>query len=79
MLILEKENLDVSNIAEKLNIEQSLISHNLKKLMMCNLINFKKSGKNRIYFLNKNMASPILKIYRTHILKNNCNTCEVIN
>lgn len=79
MLVLEKENLDVNSISEKLKLEQSLISHNLKKLMICNLINFKKLGKKRVYFLNKKIALPILKIYETHIQKHSCNKCKVIN
>lgn len=79
MLVLQKENLDVNSICNKLKIEQSAISHNLKKLLLCNLIDFKKNGKNRIYFLNKKIALPILEIYEKHIQKHNCNKCKVIN
>jgi predicted transcriptional regulator len=79
MLVLQKENLDVNSICNKLKIEQSAISHNLKKLLICNLIDFKKNGKNRIYFLNKKIALPILRIYEKHIQKHSCNNCKVIN
>jgi hypothetical protein len=46
--------------------------------MVCNLIDFKKIGKKRVYFLNKKIALPILKIYENHIQKHSCNKCKVI-
>lgn len=79
LLLLKERDCDVNTISKKLNYEQSLVSHNLKKLLNCNFISLKKSGKNNIYSLNKKMISPILEIYEKNILKNYCNKCKVIN
>ena len=68
--------LTVSEIIKKVNKEQSAVSHNLKKLKSCYIINVKKKGKSRLYSLNENTVIPMLKFVEKHIKKNCCEGCK---
>lgn len=61
----EKES-SVSELAEKLKIEQSKLSHALTSLKCCSIVKVKQKGKQRIYFLNKDTILPMLKLIDTH-------------
>ena len=43
--VLEAGDLSVTEICEKLNEEQSKISHNLRKLVECHFLDVEKKGK----------------------------------
>lgn len=77
MLLLKHKSCDVSEMCKELNLEQSLISHNLKLLSDCNLVEAKRKGKNKIYSLNKKITLPIIDIYEKNILKNHCSICKL--
>jgi len=74
---LKKSEKCVNEICLDLKEEQSKISHNLKIMLECKILEVKNEGKNRIYFLNKNTIKPILKIVEEHV-KNNCKICKKI-
>jgi len=57
----------VTEICKLTGEEQSKVSHNLKKLMECRFLDFKRQGKKRIYSLNKNTIIPILKLVEKHV------------
>jgi len=59
--------LSVNKIAEKLGEEQSKISHSLKKLTQCRILEVEQKGKQRIYSLNRKTVLPILKIVEQHV------------
>tara|TARA_Y100000310_G_scaffold130175_1_gene129373 strand:- start:14396 stop:14629 length:234 start_codon:yes stop_codon:yes gene_type:complete len=61
--------LNVSTIARKTKEEQSAVSHNLRKLTDCHVLDVKKVGKERIYSLNKDTVIPILKLVERHVTK----------
>ena len=61
--------LNVNAIAKKVNEEQSTVSHNLKKLTDCHVLDVKKVGKERIYSLNKDTVITILKLVEKHVTK----------
>ena len=61
----EKES-SVSELADKLKIEQSKLSHALSSLKCCNIVKVKQKGKQRIYFLNKNTIIPMLNLIDKH-------------
>lgn len=61
----EKES-SVSELAEKLKIEQSKLSHSLVSLKCCNIVKVKQKGKQRIYFLNKDTIIPMLNLIDKH-------------
>ncbi|GIU68833.1 MAG: hypothetical protein KatS3mg002_0069 [Candidatus Woesearchaeota archaeon] len=66
---LLKKSLSVMQIVQLTGIEQSLVSHSLKKMYDCKIVTFKRNGKQKIYSLNKNTILPILKIVDSHAKK----------
>ncbi len=77
MLLLKEKPCDVKTITNSLNYEQSLVSHNLKRLLNCNFVFVKRDGKKNVYYLNKKFTSTILNIYEKNILQNYCKTCKL--
>jgi DNA-binding transcriptional ArsR family regulator len=76
-MILKEKPMSVTEICEKLNEEQSKVSHNLKKLTECRVLSVEQAGKNRIYSLNKKTILPILELVGKHV-KVNCPHCNKI-
>ena len=76
-MILKEKPMNVTEICEKLNEEQSKVSHNLKKLTECRVLTVEQVGKNRIYSLNKKTILPILSLVGKHV-KVNCLDCNKI-
>lgn len=64
--ILKENNSSVSEISNKLDIEQSKLSHALANLKECNIVNVSQDGKKRIYSLNKDTILPILELIDKH-------------
>jgi DNA-binding transcriptional ArsR family regulator len=75
---LLKKPMSVTELIEKTNIEQSLISHSLKKLYECKIVDFERNGKQKTYSLNKETIVPILKIVDSHA-KELCPTCVKVH
>lgn len=67
MNLLMTRPMSVNEICKNLDEEQSKISHNLKKLINCNVIEVKKEGKSRIYSLNKKTMVPLMKLVEKHV------------
>jgi len=61
--------MSVNELATILGQEQSMISHNLKPLLKCNLISIQKQGKKHIYTVNQETLTPILGAIQTHAKK----------
>jgi DNA-binding transcriptional ArsR family regulator len=66
--LMEKP-MSVNELASALSQEQSMISHNLKPLLECNLINSQKQGKKHVYTLNQETVLPIIEIIQNHAQK----------
>lgn len=62
---LDEKSKSVNELVEDLGVEQSKLSHALKELRACNIINFEKKGKQRIYSLSKSII-PILRLIDCH-------------
>jgi len=60
---------NVTEIANALNQEQSMISHNLRPLEKCRFVFSERRKKERLYSLNKETVEPIFKIFRYHSKK----------
>ncbi len=58
--------MSVLELAKKLDIEQSKLSHALTSLKHCSIVNVKREGKKRIYYLNKETILPMLEILDKH-------------
>jgi DNA-binding transcriptional ArsR family regulator len=73
-----KENpSSVLDLAKKLNVEQSKLSHALTSLKNCSIVNVKQEGKKRIYYLNKETILPMLEILDKHESKF-CSKCKAM-
>ena len=71
---LDNSPKSVSELAEELKVEQSKLSHALKELRECNIVNVHQDGKKRVYSLSKTII-PILKLIECHS-KGCCDKCK---
>ena len=70
---LDKKDMSVTELVGSLKVEQSKISHALRELRECNIVQAKKEGKQRIYSLSKTIV-PILRLIDCH--SKNCSKCR---
>ncbi|MBO7251436.1 MAG: helix-turn-helix transcriptional regulator [Oscillospiraceae bacterium] len=68
VLLVEQE-LCVTEIAEKVDLSQSAISHQLRMLKQMQLIKFRREGKNILYSLADDHVKTILKMGLEHVLE----------
>ncbi len=73
--ILQKKPQRVTDIANNLKLEQSLVSHHLKRLEICGFIKVRASGTERIYSLNEEIIGSLLKLIDRHVNKFCKNVC----
>ena len=68
--LLMKKEMTVLEICKSLNKEQSLISHSLKQLRECSFVDFKKDGKQNVYYLKseifKDKNKTIFEMFSEH-------------
>lgn len=69
MFVLLKQELSVGEIADKLAMNASAISHQLRVLKQAKLIKSRRSGKNIIYSLADDHVVTIIKQGVDHILE----------
>jgi len=70
---LEKKPKSVMELSKQLSVEQSKLSHALKELKECNIVQVEQKGKQRIYSLSKTII-PILKLIECH--SQGCEGCK---
>jgi DNA-binding transcriptional ArsR family regulator len=61
--------MSVNELSTALGQEQSMVSHNLKPLLVCNLVTIQKQGKKHIYTINQETLSPIFEAIQNHAEK----------
>jgi len=66
--LMEKP-MSVNELAAALKQEQSMISHNLKPLLQCNIISIEKQGRKHIYTVNQETLNPIFNAIKNHAEK----------
>ena len=66
---LMNQPMSVNELSTALGQEQSMISHNLKPLLECNLITIQKQGKKHIYNANQETLGPIFESIQNHAQK----------
>jgi DNA-binding transcriptional ArsR family regulator len=72
LAVLEKladKAMSVNELAEALDQEQSMISHNLKPLLLCNFIFIERQGKKRIYSVNHETVDALFTVIENHAKK----------
>ncbi len=67
-LLLTEEELCVSDIAERTQVSQSAISHQLRLLKQMHLIKFRREGKNMHYSLADDHVKTILQMGLEHAM-----------
>ena len=60
---------NVTDIADALDQEQSMISHNLRPLKKCGFVFAERRKKERFYSLNKETVEPMFKLFTYHSQK----------
>lgn len=65
--LLEHGPLRATEISDELGYEQSLISHHLKRLLICGFVHVQPNGTERVYSLNDKTITPLLKLTHQHI------------
>jgi DNA-binding transcriptional ArsR family regulator len=80
LLLREKGSMNVSQICDELNLEQTHVSHNLKCLTFCGLVMVTREGKSRVYSLNYETVVPLFDIADRHLKRyaNNLLGCDVL-
>jgi len=76
LLALKDKDLSVSELIKKLNMNQTTISHNLKRLQICGFVDVEQKGKFRIYSINHKTIEPLLELMERHMVKY---CCHVVN
>jgi DNA-binding transcriptional ArsR family regulator len=74
--LLREGPLNVKEIARNTGGGQSRVSHSLRDLRKCHILNVKQKGKERIYSLNEETVVPILELVERHVRKNCLRGCE---
>jgi len=65
---LDKEGpKSVSDICQRLHMEQSAVSHNMRRLLLCHFVEVKREGKERIYAVNEDTIRPLLALIDKHV------------
>jgi DNA-binding transcriptional ArsR family regulator len=65
--LLRKGKKNVQEICEATGFEQTMVSHNMKRLEKCGMVFASKVGKYRYYGLNKTTIRPLMKIIDEHM------------
>ena len=68
-LLQQQQELCVTDIAGKVEISQSAISHQLRILKQMHLIKFRREGKNILYSLADDHVLTILEMGLEHVLE----------
>ncbi|MBI2141997.1 winged helix-turn-helix transcriptional regulator [Candidatus Woesearchaeota archaeon] len=64
---LQRKPLNVKEIMLKTGLNQSTLSHNIRRLEKCGFVSAKRNGKYRIYALNRETIKPLMKLINKHI------------
>ncbi len=63
---LEDGAMNVSGLADLLDQEQSMVSHNLKLLERCGFISSERRGKEKFVSLNREVVDPLFELVLRH-------------
>ena len=65
--------MNVTQLAEILGQEQSMISHNLRPLVKCRFVQVERKGRERLYSINHETVDSLFKVIENHAV-NYCPT-----
>jgi ArsR family transcriptional regulator, cadmium/lead-responsive transcriptional repressor len=73
---LRKDKKCVSEICQVTGFEQTMVSHNLKRLERCGMVFVEQKGKHRYYSVNKETIKPLVEMIDAHMKKYCCKIVE---
>lgn len=78
---LDTGQMSVNELCRAVGESQTRISHELRCLTVCGIVNFNRQGKSVIYSLNKTTVLPILRAVEKHVGKfgERMKGCEMIS
>lgn len=65
--LLKRGKKNVSEIMKELNMDQTSVSHNLRRLKRCGFVKSEIEGKFRFYILNNENIKPLMEIIEKHM------------
>ena len=71
LLALKKKPMNVSELMKETGMNQTTVSHNLKRLQLCGFVSVKQEGKFRNYSVNKETIKPLIELIEKH-MKTHC-------
>lgn len=69
LTVLQPGNLSVTDLAEKVEMSQSAVSHQLRMLKQARVVKVRREGKNSFYSLDDEHIDIILKLGMEHIME----------
>lgn len=69
LTVLQPGNISVTDLAERINMSQSAVSHQLRILKQARVVRVRREGKNSFYSLDDEHIDFILKLGMEHILE----------
>lgn len=69
MLLLLKKPMNVKELTQKSGLEQSAVSHHLKRLKLCSFVKAEPNGKERMYTVNEDTVGPFFRLMDKHAKK----------
>jgi len=66
----------VTAITKALKSDQSAVSHNLKRLLLCHFVTVQQDGKERIYSINEDTVKPLFEQIDKHVSKYCLDDCR---
>lgn len=72
---------NVSDLCSVLGQEQTRVSHELRCLLVCGLVEYRREGRQMIYSLNRDTVLPILKAADKHATQfcDRIESCEIVS
>lgn len=67
--ILRKGKKNVTSIVKETGFEQTMVSHNLKRLERCGMVFVEQIGKHRYYSVNQETIKPLMELIDKHTKK----------
>lgn len=61
--------LSVGELCQVLRVGQTRVSHELRCLLVCGLVDYRREGKRIIYSLNKKTVAPVLEAADKHVVR----------
>ncbi|MEM0286634.1 MAG: metalloregulator ArsR/SmtB family transcription factor [Nitrososphaerota archaeon] len=72
---------NVSELCSSTGLDQARVSHELKCLVVCGLVNYRREGRYIVYAVNRDTILPIMKAAEEHVRRyyDRLTSCSIIS